>query len=188
MTFLAAFLAECDNCFIMLWLILTATLPTTPSGLRVRVWRTLKTIGCAPLREGVYLLPADAPTAKDLWAIEQVIRDGGAEAHMLEVRARDEAQEATFGALFDRSEQYADFAQSLNEACLSDHLPKPLLSDLALPANACVAVFDIMSSTSSAARFAELRPFAVPPGVPIRPSRAKRMSAPGRELPSRERS
>ena len=100
----------------MPWLILTATLPTSPSGLRVRVWRTLKTIGCAPLREGVYLLPADAPTAKDFWAIEQVIRDGGADAHMLEVTARDAAQEATFKALFDRSEQYADFAQSLKDA------------------------------------------------------------------------
>jgi hypothetical protein len=100
----------------MPWLILTATLPTSPSGLRVRVWRTLKTIGCAPLREGVYVLPAAAPTAKEFWAIEQVIRDGGAEAHMLEVTARDEAQEATFRALFDRSEQYADFTQSLKDA------------------------------------------------------------------------
>ncbi|MEY8689253.1 MAG: chromate resistance protein ChrB domain-containing protein [Leptothrix sp. (in: b-proteobacteria)] len=100
----------------MLWLILTATLPTSPSGLRVRVWRNLKTIGCAPLREGVYVLPADAPTAKDFWAIEQVIRDGGADAHMLEVTARDAAQEATFTALFDRSEQYADFAQLLKDA------------------------------------------------------------------------
>ena len=100
----------------MKWLILTATLPTSPSGLRARVWRSLKTIGCAPLREGVYVLPAGASTAKEFWAIEQVIRDGGAEAHMLEVTARDAAQEATFTALFDRSEQYADFAQSLKDA------------------------------------------------------------------------
>lgn len=99
----------------MPWLFLTATLPTSPSGLRVRVWRKLKTIGCAPLREGVYVLPSDAPTAADFWAIEQVIRDGGAEAHMLEVTARDAAQEATFTALFDRSEQYADFARSLKD-------------------------------------------------------------------------
>lgn len=100
----------------MKWLILTATLPTSPSGLRVRVWRNLKTIGCAPLREGVYVLPAGASTAKEFWAIEQVIRDGGAEAHMLEVTARDAAQEATFTALFDRAEQYADLAQSLKDA------------------------------------------------------------------------
>ena len=100
----------------MTWLILTATLPTSPSGLRVRVWRSLKTIGCAPLREGVYVLPAAASTAKEFWAIEQAIRDGEAQAHMLEVTARDDAQETTFRALFDRSEQYADFAQSLKDA------------------------------------------------------------------------
>lgn len=44
----------------MPWLILTATLPTAPSGLRVRIWRTLKATHCATLREGVYLLPASA--------------------------------------------------------------------------------------------------------------------------------
>jgi hypothetical protein len=67
------------------------------------------------LREGVYILPADAATAKDFWAIEQAIRDGDAQAHMLEVTARDDTQEATFRALFDRSEQYADFGQSLKD-------------------------------------------------------------------------
>ena len=48
------------------WLILTATLPTTPSGLRVRIWRSLKAIGCAPLREGVYLLPETTTTRQGL--------------------------------------------------------------------------------------------------------------------------
>lgn len=98
------------------WLILTASLPTSPSGLRVRIWRSLKTTGCATLRDGVYLLPASAPTAPALWAIEKAIHEGGAEAHMLSLQARDAAQEAGFRALFDRSEQYADFAQSLKEA------------------------------------------------------------------------
>ena len=42
------------------WLILTATLPTHPSALRVRVWRALKATGAGSLREGVYVLPASA--------------------------------------------------------------------------------------------------------------------------------
>ena len=95
------------------WLVLTASLPTSPSGLRVRVWRALKATGCATLREGVYILPASAASADELRVIEKAIQDGGAEAHMLELRARDAAQEKTFRGLFDRSEQYADFAQSL---------------------------------------------------------------------------
>ena len=98
------------------WLVLTATLPTSPSGLRVRVWRALKAAGCATLRDGVYILPATAPSAKDLWAIEKAIQDGGAEAHMLKLQARDDEQEKTFRGLFDRAEQYADFAQALKVA------------------------------------------------------------------------
>ena len=98
------------------WLILTATLPTHPSGLRVRVWRALKATGAGTLREGVYVLPATAPTAKALRDIEKTIADAGAEAHLLEVRARDAAQEETFRGLFDRSELYAELMQSIKEA------------------------------------------------------------------------
>jgi hypothetical protein len=98
------------------WLVLTAALPTSPSGLRVRIWRALKATGCATLRDGVHLLPATAASADALWAIEKSIQDGGADAHMLKLQARDAAQEKTFRALFDRSEQYADFVQSLKDA------------------------------------------------------------------------
>jgi hypothetical protein len=98
------------------WLVLAAALPTSPSGLRVRIWRALKATGCASLRDGVYILPAGAESAAELWSIEKAIREGGADAHMLVLTARDESQEATFKALFDRTEQYADFAQSLKQA------------------------------------------------------------------------
>jgi hypothetical protein len=98
------------------WIVLAAALPTTPSGLRVRIWRALRATGCATLRDGVYILPAEAPTAADLGAIHQAILDGGADAHLLELQARDAAQEKAFRRLFDRSDQYADFAQSLKDA------------------------------------------------------------------------
>jgi hypothetical protein len=98
------------------WLILTATLPTAPSGLRVRIWRNLKSTNCATLREGVYILPADAPSARFFWEMDAAIREAGAESHLLKVTARDEVQENGFRALFDRAELYAEFAQSLKEA------------------------------------------------------------------------
>jgi hypothetical protein len=98
------------------WLVLAAALPTAPSGLRVRIWRSLKATGCATLRDGVYILPASAPSAADLWAIEAAIREAGADAHMLTLQARDAGQETSFRALFDRSEHYADFARSLKDA------------------------------------------------------------------------
>ena len=98
------------------WLLLTATLPTHPSALRVRVWRALKATGAGTLREGVYLLPDGATTAKALWELEATIADAGAQAHMLVVQARDEAQEQSFRALFDRTEHYADLLESIKDA------------------------------------------------------------------------
>ena len=98
------------------WLVLTATLPTTPSGLRVRVWRALKATGAGTLREGVYVLPEHAPTSQALWDLERTIAESGADAHLLVVTARDEAQEKAFRAMFDRSELYAELLQSVKEA------------------------------------------------------------------------
>jgi hypothetical protein len=97
------------------WLVLTATLPTTPSALRVRVWRALKSTGAGTLREGVYVLPATAVTVPDLWSIERTITENGAEAHMLVVPARDDTQEKAFRALFDRSDLYGELVQSVKE-------------------------------------------------------------------------
>lgn len=98
------------------WLILTATLPTKPSALRVRVWRNLKATGAGTLREGVYLLPTHAPSAPALWELERTIAEAGAQAHLLQVQARDAAQEAAFQALFDRADLYGELLQSIKEA------------------------------------------------------------------------
>ena len=98
------------------WLVLTATLPTTPSGLRMRVWRSLKATGAGTLREGVYVLPAHAPGAEALWALERTITQAGADAHLLQVQARDAAQEQTFRALFDRSAPSAELVQAVKAA------------------------------------------------------------------------
>ncbi len=101
---------------MMEWLVLTATLPTSPSALRVRVWRALKATGAGTLREGVHVLPATASTAQALWNIAHAITASGAEAHMLVVPARDETQEYAFRALFDRSDLYRELVQSIKEA------------------------------------------------------------------------
>lgn len=98
------------------WFILTATLPTSPSGLRVKVWRSLKATGAGTLREGVYVLPEQAPSANALSALERTIVEAGADAHLLVVQARDDAQEQAFRSLFDRAELYTEFLQAAKEA------------------------------------------------------------------------
>ena len=97
------------------WLILTATLPTHPSGLRVRVWRALKATGAGTLREGVYVLPATAPSTPALRELAKTIAEAGADAHLLELRARDQAQEQAFQALFDRSGLYAELLLAVKD-------------------------------------------------------------------------
>lgn len=97
------------------WLIFTATLPTRPSGLRVRVWRQLKATGAGTLREGVYLLPGHAASAPALRDLERTITGAGADAHLLTVRARDAAQERVFRSLFDRSDLHAELRQSIKD-------------------------------------------------------------------------
>jgi hypothetical protein len=98
------------------WLVLTATLPTSPSGLRVRIWRSLRATGAGTLREGVYVLPEHAGTAETFWSLERTIVEAGAEAHLLVFEARDGTQEKAFLALFDRSELYAEVLQLVKEA------------------------------------------------------------------------
>jgi hypothetical protein len=98
------------------WLVLAATLPTSPSGLRVRVWRSLKATGAGTLREGVYVLPEHAGTAETFWSLERSIVDAGAVAHLLLLDARDTAQEQSFQALFDRSELHVELRQLIKEA------------------------------------------------------------------------
>ncbi len=97
------------------WLILTATLPTNPSGLCVRVWRALKATGAGTLREGVYVLPASAPSAPALRALAKTIADAAADAHLLELRARDEAQEQAFRSLFDRADLCSELLQQVKD-------------------------------------------------------------------------
>ena len=98
------------------WIVLSATLPASPSGLRVRVWRALKATGAGTLRDGVYVLPSGEPTAPALRELARTIVAADAEAHLLELDASDAAQDAAFRALFDRTEAYAALVPLVRDA------------------------------------------------------------------------
>jgi len=53
---------------------LVLSLPTRDSTVRMRVWRALKATGCGVLRDGVYLLPPDAPTLATFADVEAQVR------------------------------------------------------------------------------------------------------------------
>jgi len=89
------------------WLLLVISLPSNRATPRMRVWRALKGLGAAVLRDGVYLLPDSSSThaALKLQAIE-VERSGGT-AQVLRVDAPEAEQDRQFRALFDRAGDYA---------------------------------------------------------------------------------
>lgn len=88
------------------WLVYVASLPMDDPAARMRVLRTLEAMGCALLREGVYLLPDTPPNRQGLARLsEHTLRISGS-AHVLRVASADPEQERSFKALFDRAAKY----------------------------------------------------------------------------------
>ena len=99
----------------MSFIALFVSLPTKASTGRMRVWRSVKALGCATLRDGVYLLPdsADSAAALDEVAAQAVEVGGSGEVYRLS--GCEEAQEAALRALFDRGEEYANIAGEIKD-------------------------------------------------------------------------
>lgn len=88
------------------WLLFILTLQGQQPAVRMRVWRALKALGTAVLRDGVYVLPNRAEFREPLQAQSEEVSASGGSAQILEVEARDELQETEFRHLFDRMPDY----------------------------------------------------------------------------------
>jgi hypothetical protein len=67
-------------------LLLLVGLPPTPSSLRVRVWRRLRSLGAVPLKRSAYLLPDTPERYEDFqWLAQEIQRQGG-EATLVRVQ------------------------------------------------------------------------------------------------------
>jgi hypothetical protein len=89
------------------WLLIVLTLPTQNATARMRIWRGLKSLGCAPLRDGAWLLPETHVTRQGLDELANETREAGGTAWLLKLDAEDD-QSAAFREMFDRSSEYAD--------------------------------------------------------------------------------
>jgi len=59
-------------------LLLLVGLPPTPSSLRVRIWRRLRSLGAVPLKRSAYLLPDTPERYEDFqWLAQEIQREGG---------------------------------------------------------------------------------------------------------------
>ena len=93
-----------------MWSILIVTLPTQPNAVRLRIWRALKGLGCAALRDGAYLLPEENAASLEPLAAE--VRAHGGTASVMTLSPRDEAQRVEILAQFDRGEAYLQWRET----------------------------------------------------------------------------
>jgi hypothetical protein len=57
------------------WLLLTHQIPSEPSNARVKVWRRLQTLGAAPIKNSIYVLPNRPDTREDFeWLRKEIVQ------------------------------------------------------------------------------------------------------------------
>lgn len=110
------------------WLLLIVSFPTTSSTGRMRIWRALKALGCASLRDGAYLLPAKETQEEVLRELADETRREGGDAWLLHVDAQSDEEDSAFMALFARNNEYAELTKVFSEARkrLSSETPQEL--------------------------------------------------------------
>jgi len=95
------------------WLLTIAQLPIEDPASRMRVLRTLESLGAAVMREGVYLLPDTPGNRQSLEALTDYIGKIASTANVLQVSAVSPAQHEAFMKLFDRSARYENLIKTV---------------------------------------------------------------------------
>src|SRR5574341_1545606 len=90
------------------WLVTVTQLPTDNPAGRMRMLRTLESLGAAVMHEGVYLLPDLPASRQGLERLAQYIAKSTGSAQVLHVAAGSEAQQQQLRKLFDRSARYEE--------------------------------------------------------------------------------
>lgn len=96
------------------WLVFVVSIPTANTTLRMRIWRALKGLGCAVLRDGVYLLPAGRGLRQSLRVHAEEIKNGGGSVYLLNVSTSSTEEKHQFQNLFDHSNGYREQADKIS--------------------------------------------------------------------------
>lgn len=108
------------------WLVTVMQMPVEDPAARMRVLRTLESLGAAVVREGVYLLPDTPPNRQSLEALCEYIARCAGQAHLLHVGASSaEQQQEAFKRLFDRSARYEDLVKTVESLRVGFGLADP---------------------------------------------------------------
>jgi hypothetical protein len=99
-------------------LLLLVGVPPTPSSLRVRVWRRLRSLGAVALKRSAYLLPDTPERYEDFqWLAQEIQREGG-EATLIRVQQIENVSPTEVLRLFHepRDEDYKRLAMRYRKA------------------------------------------------------------------------
>lgn len=94
------------------WLAMVATLPTDDPAVRMRVLRTLESLGAAIMRDGVFLLPDSAANRQAVEHLADYITRNAGSAFVLQATPLG-GQDEGLRALFDRSARYQDLVKTV---------------------------------------------------------------------------
>ncbi len=104
-------MSEQKNC----WALFIVSQPGKSQTPRIRLWRALKTLGAAVLRDGVYLLPRRDALYTALNKQADMVRELGGTAYLLAVGTHTTEESAVFTALFDRGSDYAELVKVIRQ-------------------------------------------------------------------------
>ena len=99
------------------WLIFTPQTPTSPSSLRVTIWRRLQHAGAVSVQQGMWMLPQTAEHEQVLAELLRDIQVHGGTGLLLVASALDASQETQIIARFqqERARGYIEFADRCQE-------------------------------------------------------------------------
>lgn len=95
------------------WLVTVTRLPIDDPAARMRVLRTLESLGTAVMREGVYVLPDTPGNRHALERLAQYVAQNAGSASVLRVESADAGQQAQLQRLFDRSARYEELTKTI---------------------------------------------------------------------------
>jgi len=78
----------------------------------MRIWRTLKALGCMALRDGAYLLPSGGGRRQALKELADECTHEGGSAWLMSVHPRSADEDGAYQQLFDRAKDYAELRKT----------------------------------------------------------------------------
>ncbi|MCC6608347.1 MAG: chromate resistance protein [Burkholderiales bacterium] len=96
-----------------LWLALVAALPRDDAAGRMHVLRTLEGLGCAVMREGVYLLPDTPANRANFRRLADHIARIKGDAWLLPIHLESPTEAKALRTMFDRSGRYSELIKTV---------------------------------------------------------------------------